>query len=134
VQSSSLLALFRCLNHLRFSSTAEVSIPVCCCCQRLKQSPKTHCLRQNFRSRLPIETPPPPFERSLDDGLSHAKNRRHPTPNVPPCAAQRICLLSCIVTHLHVLGCSPCHVSISKHATSALDPHQQHVSPRPSDC
>uniref|UniRef100_A0A2N9ETD3 Reverse transcriptase Ty1/copia-type domain-containing protein n=1 Tax=Fagus sylvatica TaxID=28930 RepID=A0A2N9ETD3_FAGSY len=43
------------------------------CLQKLKQSPKTHCLRRNFHSKLPIETPPPPLERSLDDSLSRTK-------------------------------------------------------------
>uniref|UniRef100_A0A2N9EER7 CCHC-type domain-containing protein n=1 Tax=Fagus sylvatica TaxID=28930 RepID=A0A2N9EER7_FAGSY len=73
VNSSSFLALFRCLNHLRFSSAAEVRIPVCPLPSKVEQSPKTHCLRRNFLSRIPIETPPPPLESSLEDDLSRTK-------------------------------------------------------------
>uniref|UniRef100_A0A2N9GQ59 Uncharacterized protein n=1 Tax=Fagus sylvatica TaxID=28930 RepID=A0A2N9GQ59_FAGSY len=40
---------------------------------KVEQSPKTHCLRWNSLSRIPIETPPPPLESSLEDDLSRAK-------------------------------------------------------------
>uniref|UniRef100_A0A2N9G147 FAD-binding PCMH-type domain-containing protein n=1 Tax=Fagus sylvatica TaxID=28930 RepID=A0A2N9G147_FAGSY len=40
---------------------------------KVEQSPKTHYLHRNILSRLPIETPPPPLESSLEDDLSHAK-------------------------------------------------------------
>jgi hypothetical protein len=73
VQSSSFLAFFRCLNHLRYCSAAAVRILVCPLPSKVEQSPKTHCLRWNFLSRIPIETPPPPLESSLEDDLSRAK-------------------------------------------------------------
>ena len=74
VQSSSFLAFFRCLNHLRYcSAAAAVRILVCPLPSKVEQTPKTHCLRWNSLSRIPIETPPPPLESSLEDDLSRAK-------------------------------------------------------------
>uniref|UniRef100_A0A2N9FWB6 Uncharacterized protein n=1 Tax=Fagus sylvatica TaxID=28930 RepID=A0A2N9FWB6_FAGSY len=73
VRSSSFLAFFRCLNHLRYCSAAAVRILVCPLPSKVEQSPKTHCLRWNSLSRIPIETPPPPLESSLEDDLSRAK-------------------------------------------------------------
>ena len=90
VQSSSFLAFFRCLNHLRYCSAAAVRIPVCPLPSKVEQSPKTHCLRWNSLSRIPIVTPPPPLESSLEDDLSRAKitaigrrTRRHAPIKVP---------------------------------------------------
>ena len=90
MQSSSFLAFFRCLNHLRYCSAAAVRIPVCPLPSKVEQSPKTHCLRWNSLSRIPIETPPPPLESSLEDDLSRAKitaigrrTRRHAPIKVP---------------------------------------------------
>ena len=73
VQSSSFLAFFRCLNHLRYCSAAAVRILVCPLPSKVEQTPKTHCLHWNSLSRIPIETPPPPLESSLEDDLSRAK-------------------------------------------------------------
>jgi hypothetical protein len=58
VQSSSFLAFYRCLNHLRYCSAPAVTIPVCSLPSKVEQSPKTHCLHWNFLSRISIETPP----------------------------------------------------------------------------
>jgi hypothetical protein len=72
VQSSSFLAFFHCLNHLRYCSAAAVRIPVCPLPSKVEQSPKTHCLRWNSLFRIPIETPPPPLD-SLSKTISVAQ-------------------------------------------------------------
>jgi hypothetical protein len=112
VQSSSFLAFFRCLNHLRYCSATAVRIPVCPLPSKVEQSPKTHCLRWNFLSRIPIETPPPPLERSLEDDLSRAKITA--IRRTPPRADQSSCPPSRHVTR-------PTRLAPSCDATSALD-------------
>ena len=120
VQSSSFLAFFRCLNHLRYCSAAAVRIPVCPLPSKVEQSPKTHCLRWNSLSRTPIETPPPPLESSLEDDLSHS------TLDAPPRADQRFCFA---ITPRHAPHAphTPAH---SCDATSALDIVSPNTMPR----
>ena len=123
VQSSSFLAFFHCLNHLRYCSAAAVKIPVCPLLSKVEQSPKTHCLRRNFLSRLPIETSSQPLESSLEDDLSHAK-------------ITTIRRWTCLHAPIKESGCRhamsraptrPTRLAHSRDTTSALTP--RHISP-----
>ena len=134
MQSSSFLALFHCLNYLRFSSATEVRIPVCPLPSKIEQS----CIKDSLpSSELSLQA----SDRNASTTIGKIsqrrsqprKNRLYPTPDAPPHPAQRICPPSRTVTFPHALGCSPCHVSISKHAMSALDPRHRHVSLRAFD-
>jgi hypothetical protein len=94
--------------------------------QGLNPSPKTRCLHRIFYLKPPIETPPPPLDRSSNAELNRIKisaiqrrTRRH----APPEDSARRHALSRATRHTCQAPCL-CHVSPCHCATSALSPRQ----------
>ena len=133
MQSSSFLALFHCLNYLRFSSATEVRIPVCPLPSKIEQS----CIKDSLpSSELSLQASDrntfttigkisPGRSQPRKNRSIRGRTRLHAPIKEAACRHALSRALTRLTQSLPRVNLQARHVSLK--SRSALDPRQQHV-------